>query len=88
MACINLEGTNVSEANFTYGNNVYDGGGYAMANPNITEFGGIDAEKVYSLTGAYLDEMSGALSSIEELVQYKYECGNGISAEFAIRFAY
>lgn len=86
MACVNLEGTNVSESTLTAGNNTYYGGSYAMVTPNMADMGGIDISKVYSLSGADFDEMSGTLTAIEGLVQYKYECGNGISREFAIRF--
>ena len=87
MACVNLEGTSVTQSTFTYGNNIYEGGSYAMVTPNMADMGGVDITKVYSLSGADFDETSGTLTNITDgLVYYKYECGNGISVEFTIRF--
>ena len=87
MSCVNLEGTSVLQSTFTYGNNTYNGGSYAMVTPNMADMGGIDISKVYSVSGADFDEMSGALTNITDgLVYYKYQCGNEISVEFAIRF--
>ncbi|MBQ9699988.1 MAG: hypothetical protein IJV71_05135, partial [Lachnospiraceae bacterium] len=87
IGCVNLEGTSVKQSTFTYGNNIYQGGSYALVGANMSYIEGIDITKVYSVSGADYDEMTGALTNITDgLVQYKYDCGNEISAEFAVRF--
>ena len=87
IGCVNLEGTSVKQSTFTYGNNIYQGGSYALVGANMSYIEGIDITKVYSVSGADYYEMTGVLTNITDgLVQYKYDCGNEISAEFAVRF--
>ena len=50
---------------------------------------GLDASKIYSVTGADFDAATGTFTNITGTrIDYKYDCGNGVASTFTIQISY
>ena len=89
LACINLVDTLVDENSFQTTDNIYKywmGTETSIAVRNII---GLDASKIYSVTGADFDAATGTFTNITGTrIDYKYDCGNGVASTFTIQISY
>ncbi len=87
MAYINLENTSLESANFESSNNVYQATGLSGGTFDAKSIDGIDISKISNVTGADYDPTTGMFTNITGTqLEFVYDCGNGIVAEFVLKF--
>jgi len=87
LAYVNLENTQVDSTSFTSGNNIYKATGLNSGTFDINTISGIDISKISNVTGADYDPATGIFTNITGTqLEYVYDCGNSIAAEFVIQF--
>lgn len=87
IAYVDLSNTSVNGNNFKSSNNVYQATGMSGGTFDAKNIPGIDISKISNVTGADYDPSTGMFTNITgDQLEFVYDCGNGVFAEFALKF--